>query len=69
MNKQLILSFQMMSNTFKNQSQVIGLLLLSCLLSFCSQRSTDETPPPLQVNVAQPAVQQVTGWDEYTGRL
>ena len=33
------------------------------------QQQTGATPPPPQVTVATPLVQEVTDWDEFTGRL
>ncbi len=42
--------------------------LLSALLAGCEPPGRPP-PPPLEVTVAEPIVQEITDWDEYTGRL
>lgn len=45
------------------------LILLTVFLIGCSQDPTDNTPPPLEVNVSNPQVDNIMEWDEYTGRF
>lgn len=55
--------------TNKTKFQVLGSVVLLCLLSAGCQKPTQTAPPPPAVTVNQPAQREVTEWDEYPGRL
>lgn len=59
-------------NKLKKHAAPLGVMTL-LLLAACDQESqstaSPEAPPPPQVSVATPLQQQVTDWDEFTGRL
>jgi RND family efflux transporter MFP subunit len=64
----------MMSNhkNPKNYSYLFKLLLIVALLmqmSACSRETDDAQRPPPKVTVATPLVNNVTDWDEHSGRL
>ncbi|MEO1050731.1 MAG: efflux RND transporter periplasmic adaptor subunit [Bacteroidota bacterium] len=45
------------------------LSLLAIFLIGCSKDETNNAPPPLEVNVSNPQVDNIVEWDEYTGRF
>ena len=56
----------------KNYSYLFKLLLIAALLmqmSACSRETDDVQRPPPKVTVATPLVNNVTDWDEHSGRL
>jgi membrane fusion protein, multidrug efflux system len=65
----------MNKGTYGLVSQLLQFSLLACIsiaISSCdSQTHSDaqSAPPPPHVKIAQPLAQEVTEWDEYTGRI